>query len=184
MILSLFLHVNIIFFKISLWIWLSQIWEMTHCRTKKHKQLYKMTASSFKGIKRSALLLVTLTGNVCIRLHIPVSHLECLSCLWREGCFDCTIQMADTTVNKLWSGPLSLNQPAPSVCVQECHRGVMAGDHVVLSRGTEVWEGPSSNGVVARWGLWLRLRLFLLCFIHLLQLLPGKTRKPECEGSL
>lgn len=62
------------------------------------------------------------------------------------------------------------------VCFQERHRGVMAGDHVVLSWGTEVWDRRCCTSVWTRGRLWFRLRLLLLCLIHLLQLLFGMTR--------
>lgn len=70
------------------------------------------------------------------------------------------------------------------VCFQECHRGVMAGDHVVLSWGTEVWDRRGCTSVWPRGGLWFRLRLLLLCLIHLLQLLFGMIRSATDSSAL
>lgn len=70
------------------------------------------------------------------------------------------------------------------VCFQECHRGVMAGDHVVLSWGTEVWDWRGCTSVWPRGRLWFRLCLLLLCLIHLLQLLFGMTRSVTDSSTL
>lgn len=59
----------------------------------------------------------------------------------------------------------------------------MAGDHVVLSGGPEVRDGPCGAGAGPRGGLRLRLCLLLLCLLHVLQLLPGEGQEVEVDGS-
>lgn len=67
--------------------------------------------------------------------------------------------------------------------VQERHGRIVAGDHVVLSGGPKVWDGPCGAGVGPRGGLRLRICLLLLCLLHVLQLLPGERQEAEVDGS-